>query len=251
MEPKSRYIRSVDDLLDLLDGLFPVTWSATAGANFWDGFYADRDRPVPFFVNKPDEHLAEYLNSGKLAPCRVLDLGCGPGRNAVFLASRGFGVDAVDVSPDAIAWVRDRANEERVEVELHCGDAFELTSTKLAGPYDLVVDSGFFHHLPPHRRISYLRLLDRVLAIGGHLVLAAFAAWAPGSGSVLPDAKLYREGKLFGGLAYTPQELRWIFAGLTELEIRPMRELPPTSPYYGPPFLLGALFRRDAERVAF
>lgn len=248
MRPVSRYVRTVDDVLDLLDGLFPVTadrWTPAGGADFWDQYYADRDRPVPFFVNKPDEHLAQYVESGLLAPGRVLDLGCGPGRNAVFLASRGFRVDAVDLSPDAIAWTGDRAREAAAEVGLHCGDAFRLTRDELAGPYDLVVDSGFFHHLPPHRRISYLRMLDRVLSVGGHLVLAAFAAWAPGSGSPVPDAKLYREGKLYGGLAYTPQDLRWIFEGLTEVEVRALREQPADSPYYGPPFLLGGLFRRE------
>ncbi|WP_042388613.1 class I SAM-dependent methyltransferase [Streptacidiphilus melanogenes] len=233
-----------------MDRLFPVTadrWTPAGGADFWDGYYADRDRPIPFFVNKPDEHLAEYLDSGRIAPGRVLDLGCGPGRNAVFLASRGFQVDAVDLSPDAIAWTGDRARDAGVEVNLYCGDAFGPVQTELTGPYDLIVDSGFFHHLPPHRRISYLQLLERLMGDGGHLVLAAFAAWAPGSGSPVPDANLYRDGKLYGGLAYTPQELRWIFSGLTEVDIRPLREQPSTSPYYGPPFLVGALFRRDAD----
>ncbi|MFT7868791.1 MULTISPECIES: class I SAM-dependent methyltransferase [Amycolatopsis] len=249
MPPVSRYVRTVDDVLDLMDRLFPVTedrWTPAGGAGFWDGYYADRDRPVPFFVNKPDEHLAGYLDSGRLRPGRVLDLGCGPGRNAIFLASRGFRVDAVDMSPDAIEWARDRAGEARVEIGFHCGDAFALTRAELTGPYDVVVDSGFFHHLPPHRRISYVQLLDRVLAAGGHLVLAAFAAWAPGSGSPVPDSDLYRDGKLYGGLAYTPQELRWIFSELTEVEIRPMRDQPADAPCYGRPFLLTALLRRPS-----
>ncbi|GAA3856477.1 class I SAM-dependent methyltransferase [Streptomyces sedi] len=252
MRPLSRHVRSVDDVLDLLDGLFPANadrWTTAGGVDYWDQYYADREREVPFFVNKPDEHLARYVESGRLTPGRALDLGCGPGRNAVYLASHGFQVDAVDISPDALAWTGDRAREAGVEVGLHRGDAFALTRAELTGPYDLVVDSGFFHHLPPHRRISYLQLLERTLAFGGHLVLAAFAAWAPGSGSPVPDPTLYRDGKLYGGLAYTSQELRWIFAGLTELEIRSLREQPPEAPYYGPPFLLGGLFQRDAETL--
>jgi hypothetical protein len=48
------------------------------------------------------------------------------------------------------------------------------------GRYSLVYDSGCLHHLPPHRRVSYLDLLDRVLLPGGHLGLVCFAAWCPG-----------------------------------------------------------------------
>ncbi|SDP20835.1 class I SAM-dependent methyltransferase [Lentzea jiangxiensis] len=76
-------------------------WTARAG-DWWDGFYADRSREVPFFAAEPDENLAGYLERGLVTPGRALDVGCGPGRNAVFLARHGFQVDAVDVSATAI-----------------------------------------------------------------------------------------------------------------------------------------------------
>jgi glycine/sarcosine N-methyltransferase len=62
-------------------------------------------------------------------------------------------VDAVDLSPAAIAWARECAAQAGLgaaEVRFHRGDAFELTREELLGPYDLVYDSGCFHHLPPH-----------------------------------------------------------------------------------------------------
>ncbi|MCM2417274.1 class I SAM-dependent methyltransferase [Streptomyces sp. RKAG293] len=244
-----RNIRTVDDVLQLLDGLFAPgadRWTAGA-ADWWDGFYADRSRPVPFFVARPDESLASYLDRGLIAPGRALDLGCGPGRNALHLASLGFEVDAVDLSPAAITWAEDRAREAGADIRFHCADAFALTDTELNGPYDLIYDSGCFHHLPPHRRISYLALLDRALAPGGHLALTCFAAGEAGMGSELPDTDFYRESGLQGGLAYTPESLRWIFSDLTEIELRRMHDEPPESPYFGEPFLWTALFRRDAE----
>ncbi|MEV8320201.1 class I SAM-dependent methyltransferase [Streptomyces sp. NPDC059900] len=243
-----RNIRTVDDVLKLMDGLFAPEadrWTAGAG-DWWDTFYADRDRPVPFFAAKPDENLASYADRGLLTPGRALDLGCGPGRNALYLASLGFEVDAVDISPAAVAWAGERAREAGADITFRCGDAFALTEAGPNGPYDLIVDSGCFHHLPPHRRVSYLALLERALAPGGHLALTAFAAGEEGSGSELPDADFYRASGLQGGLAYTPESLRWIFSDLTEVELRRMRDEPADSAYFGEPFLWTALFRKDA-----
>ncbi|MDN5383025.1 MULTISPECIES: class I SAM-dependent methyltransferase [Streptomyces] len=240
-----RDIRTVDDVLRLLDGLFAPDadrWTGGA-AGWWDGFYADRSRPVPFFAVKPDENLAEWVERGTVTGRRALDLGCGPGRNALYLAARGFEVDAVDLSARAVAWARERAHEAGVDVRFVHGDAFGDAGAQLTGPYDLVHDSGCFHHLPPHRRISYLALLDRVLAPGGHLVLTCFAAGS--MGCELSDAELYRDGRLHGGLAYTPESLRRIFADLTEVELRRMREEPEESAYFGKAFLWAGLFRRE------
>jgi hypothetical protein len=66
-------------------------------------------------------------------------------------------------------------------------------------------------------------------------------------GSELPDADFYRRSGLHGGLAYTPESLRWIFSDLTEVELRRMHDEPPESPRYGEPFLWTALFRREAQ----
>ncbi|MFJ2210953.1 class I SAM-dependent methyltransferase [Streptomyces sp. NPDC101062] len=259
-----RDIRTTEDVLRLLDGLFAPEadrWTAEA-ATWWDGFYADRSKRVPFFVAKPDESLVSYLDRGLVAPGRALDLGCGPGRNALYLASRGFRVDAVDLSPAALDWARERARDAGADLRFHLGDAFALDPAELGGPYDLIQDSGCFHHLPPHRRISYLALVDRVLAPGGHLALTCFAAGEAGMGSELPDAAFYgRPGRsdeidgtggtdgtdrpgLHGGLAYTPDSLRRIFSGLTEIEVRRMNDEPPESLRFGEPFLWTALFHR-------
>ncbi len=122
-----------------------------------------------------------------------------------------------------MAWAGERAREAGVRVRFHRTDIFSADLP--AGPYDLVYDSGCLHHLPPHRRVSCRDLLDRVLAPGGHFGLACFASGAMGSD--LPEEEFYRQGQLFGSLAYSPEELRWISSDLTEVEMRPMAEQPP------------------------
>ncbi|MFI6505794.1 class I SAM-dependent methyltransferase [Nonomuraea typhae] len=244
----NRTIRTMDDVMDLLDRLFAAEadrWTENA-APWWDQFYDDRSKAIPFFVSKPDESLVSYLDRGLLMPGRALDLGCGPGRNAVHLALLGFDVDAVDLSPTAVAWAEERAGQAGARVRFHCGDAF--TTAFPPGRYDLIYDSGMLHHLPPHRRVSYLTLLNRLLAPGGHFAVNCFSGEEMGSRA--PDETLYREGGLHGGLAYTAEELRWIFSDYVEVELRQMREQPPDAPVFGVPFLLAALFRRPATEVA-
>ncbi|MFD4639511.1 class I SAM-dependent methyltransferase [Lentzea sp. NPDC058436] len=223
-----RNVRTIDDVMRLLDGL------VAQKADWWDRFYADRSREVPFFVAKPDENLAAYVRRGLIKPGRALDVGCGPGRNAIFLARNGFAVDAVDISATAIRWAEERS--EGLDVRWRHGDALAAE-----GPYDLIYDSGCFHHLPPHRRVGYLALLDRALVPGGHFALTCFTAE---EGTAAADVDLYRQGGLSGGVGYTPDDLRWIFQDLTEVELRRMTEEPQDSPAFGKDFLWTALFRR-------
>ncbi|MGF1425278.1 class I SAM-dependent methyltransferase [Kitasatospora sp. LaBMicrA B282] len=250
-----RGARTEEELLSLLDGLF------AADREKWAGFYADRSRPVPFFTKEPDESLVALLDRGVLEPRpgarRGLDLGCGNGRNTLHLQMQGFLMDGLDLSRDALDWARSRQDQFEYHlgcdmgVRFHCGDAFGPAGAALTGPYDLVYDSGFFHHLPPHRRPSYLALLERLLAPGGHLGLVCFAPDGDGTGTRVPDAQLYRDGTLHGGLAYTAEELRRIFVegplGLQEVELRRMRNESATSEgRFGLPILWTALFRRPA-----
>ncbi|UCN14715.1 methyltransferase domain-containing protein [Cellulomonas iranensis] len=244
---RGRSIQSVDDVLALLDHLFDERadrWSERGGTDFWDRFYADRHRPVPFFRAVPDESLVAWHADGRLPlgpGTRVLELGCGPGRNAVWLAQQGCTVDALDLSATAVTWGRERATQAGVDVRFVRADVLTWETDR---PYDLVVDSGCFHHLPPHRRVSYRALLERTLAPGGHLGIACFAAGHDGRGGTeADDLDLYRAGGLGGGLAYTADELRRSLAGLTEVELRRMRTVT-SGETFGEDLLWAGLFRR-------
>ena len=87
----------------------------------------------------------ELFDRPGFRPRRVLELGCGDGVNAVFMASRGCAVTAVDVSPTALEMAREKQREAGVEVEFIEGDVFELEPA--GEPYDFVFDRGMLHHL--------------------------------------------------------------------------------------------------------
>jgi SAM-dependent methyltransferase len=232
-------IYSADDVLGLLDSLLagePAGEpSAGRGGHWWDGFYADRARPIPFFTGWPDENLAGWLSQGLLAPGRVLELGCGHGRNAVFLAGQGSHVDAVDFSPAAIGWARERAAAAGAageRISFQCCSIFDAEFTP--GSYDLVYDSGCFHHLPPHRRRGYLELVMRALGPGGHLGLVCFR---PEGGSGLTDQEVYERRSLGGGLGYSRERLEALCHG--RLDIRQLRQMIKPA---GPEHLFGEDF---------
>jgi cyclopropane fatty-acyl-phospholipid synthase-like methyltransferase len=205
-----------------------------------DSFYRDRAKPCPFFSASPCESLAECVNDGLIRPGRALDLGCGSGRNAIFLARHGFSVEAVDYSGAAIAWARDRAVEAGVDVSLTCCNVFALESK--GSSYDLVYDSGCFHHMAPHRRDSYVDLVVNALKPGGWFGLTCFR---PEGGSGYTDDEVYERRSLGGGLGYTEGFLRGIWSRGLEIRIlRQMNKPSAESGLFGEKFLWVLLARR-------
>jgi len=57
---------------------------------------------IPWNFESPPKELVKLVDSGKVKPCKTIDLGCGTGNYAIYLASRGFDVIGIDISPTAI-----------------------------------------------------------------------------------------------------------------------------------------------------
>jgi SAM-dependent methyltransferase len=221
----------------------------------WQRFYADRSRPVPFFGLAPDENLHDWLQRGLIATGAVLDIGCGNARNALHLARQpGFApVLGVDYSASAMAWAREEVARAGLPVALHQGSIFELPLAPAS--LDLIYDSGCFHHMAPHQRSDYVRLVATALRPGGSFGLVCFA---PEGGSGLSDAEVYQRGSLGGGLGYSDDQLREIWCGhggcFDVVELRSMREPPAADeqqqlPLFGRSFLWVMLARRNDRPV--
>lgn len=233
----SHLVRTQDELLALLDELV-----SPADATKWTRFYEDRSRPCPFFVEKPDYTLVAYVKKYGGAVRSALDVGCGAGRNAIYLAGSGFEVVGVDISPSALKWACERSASAGVRVQFLEVSLFQLPWAGVTGSFDLIHDSGCFHHLPPHRRASYRTSLLQLLAPEGLFSLTCFS---PDGGSGLSDIDVYRVQSLKGGLGYTTDELAVIFGPeLVPVETCVMTEQPESSEYFGKSFLVSVLFRR-------
>jgi tellurite methyltransferase len=98
-------------------------------ARYRAGAYAERAHPTAL--------LADWLD--RLPRGRALDVACGAGRNALFLAAAGYAVDAVDISSAGLERGSAAAAEHGVAVGWHCVDLEERPDALPRGPYDLVV----------------------------------------------------------------------------------------------------------------
>lgn len=232
-------IKSVQDLYDMLDADF------RSAKQFWEPFYEDRNRPITFFPNKPDENLVAHVNAGVLAGGKALELGCGPGRNALYLTRQGYQVDAYDLSETAIAWAKERAAEEQLDVNFECRSVFELAPEQ---EYDLVYDSGCLHHLLPHQRIPYIEMIHQALKPGGYFGMTCFAPGFGGQGgpeSVMDDWQVYQEKSMKGGLAFTEEKLRYLLQDPFEcVELRPMKAMSQDENCFGLPILWVTMWRK-------
>ncbi|MBG9389887.1 class I SAM-dependent methyltransferase [Caenimonas aquaedulcis] len=207
---------------------------------WWDEFYANRTRPVPFFGPQPDENLAAWVRDGTLAPGKALDLGSGNGRNAIFLAKSGFDVEGIDYSANAVEWAKQRAREAGANVRFTQASVFDVSIPPAS--YDLVYDSGCFHHMPPHRRADYIALVAGALKPGGWLGMTCFR---PEGGSGLSDEEVYERETLGGGLGYTEARLRELWSGaFTIVGVRQMQEAPQGGGVFGKSFLWTMLARK-------
>jgi SAM-dependent methyltransferase len=107
----------------------------------WDERYQAGE--TPWDTGEPDEYLVEFVRSGSVARGRALDVGCGTGTNALWLAGQGFAVLGIDISSAGIERARAKAGTRALDC--HFATADFLHDTLPDGPFDLVFDRGCFH----------------------------------------------------------------------------------------------------------
>ncbi len=142
-----------------------------------DGIYRDTspDR-IPWNIETPPESLVELVESGWVEPCDAIDLGCGAGNYAVWLASRGFRMTGVDLSAVAIDMARRLARERGVRCEWRAADwTAPDTAEEFAGAFAFAYDWEVLHHVFPDRRPAFVANVHRVLKPGGRYLSACFS----------------------------------------------------------------------------
>jgi len=143
-------------------------------AAFWEARYAGGQQ----WSGRPNALLVDAV--GDLAPGTALDLGCGEGGDAIWLARRGWRVTAVDIAEGALALGARHAAEAGV-ADAITWERHDLADSWPDGTFD-VVSACYLHSPVALPRGEVLRRAAAAVAPGGHLVVVGHAgapSWAP------------------------------------------------------------------------
>lgn len=161
----------------------------------------------PWEFDRTPEELVKVAD--RIGPARALELGCGTGREAIELASRGWDVTAVDYVPIAIDRARARAEASGASVRFVVGDVTRLSELGVGASFELVYDNKCFHGLPAAGRPAYVAAVAEACSSGGTLLLFALGPSSTrrilGLPSGIDQAEIRRLfGAAFEVTRYTP-----------------------------------------------
>ncbi|MFC1738832.1 class I SAM-dependent methyltransferase [Planctomycetota bacterium] len=168
---------------------------------------------IPWNTEKPPELLVELIDSRKVQPCKTIDLGCGAGNYAVYLAGGGFEVTGVDFSPTAIKIARENAKRKGVKCNFIVADVVEGLS-EIKESWDFAYDWGLLHHILPEQRQKYVENVYRILNPQGKYLSLCFSE----KDKVFEGSGKYRKTQLGSGLYFSCEdELKKLFEPYFEI----------------------------------
>ncbi len=163
----------------------------------WEDVYAQTSPDaLPWNAGGPDPDLVRLVRSGTIPMGQALDIGTGPGHDAVFLIQRGFDVIGIDISPSAVELARENASNVGLFGFFQQGDTRQIPVEDHF--IDFAYDRGCFHVLSPEDRPKAVSEVHRVLKKGGLFLLRVFSDKEP------PGDGPHR---------FTPKELDDLFSG--------------------------------------
>jgi SAM-dependent methyltransferase len=135
----------------------------------WEAVYGTSEpEKLPWHLPAFDPDLRSALEATGMRRLKILEVGCGLGNQAWFMAQLGHDVTATDISPAAIERAR----------SLHPGPRFlvdDITRTELGDTFDLIVDRGCLHVLDPEAHGAYLQSLASLVRPGGLVFVKVFS----------------------------------------------------------------------------
>jgi tellurite methyltransferase len=145
-------------------------------------------RPGQLFGSQPDPLFARMVIDRGLAG-RALDIGAGDGRNSIFLARRGFSVEALDVAPRAVTKLRRAAQSAGLDIRPAVCDIRDMQA--VSGQYDVIAADTVLCHLEPHEARAVAGEIAEALRPGGWLYVSAFGYDDPGQSEFAPLVRVH------------------------------------------------------------
>lgn len=159
---------------------------------FWETTYSDIN--ARSFGGRVSEEILDLMD---LLPkgAKVLDLGCGDGRNAIPLAEAGFYVTAVDISQAGVGKLQTLSEDRGLFIQTVVAD---IGTYRIQGEYDLIVAHGCLHLIERTQWKKLIREIQAHTSLRGYNAVTVFTDSVPAS-SDMEDffVGLFREGELF------------------------------------------------------
>ena len=149
---------------------------------FWEEAYQDYDSIT--FSNEPNSTITEFeylLNNQS----KILEAGCGEGQNAIYLAQKGYQVDAFDLSENGIAKLKHRCKLSNTQVNAFVAD---LTKYQFEQYYDMVICFGTLHFVAKNDWKQFINNAKEYTNIGGIHIMQIFTDAVPASEDIAPFA---------------------------------------------------------------
>lgn len=143
---------------------------------FFQWRYLRGQTPWDTHVTPPE--VVQFIATEKFVRGRALDLGCGTGTNAIYLAQHGFETIGVDFIARAIEQARAQARAAQVNVEFRVADV--LNPGAFAAPFDFILDIGCFHNLDARAQTRYVENLRAWTLPGSFVMIYAFFPYTRG-----------------------------------------------------------------------
>jgi SAM-dependent methyltransferase len=164
----------------------------------------------------PDGWLVDHVEGEhRLPPGRALDLGCGAGRNTLYLVRRGWDATGIDMVSRAIDKARSKAVGDAAKARFLQGDVTQLGDLDIGDGYTLINDSGCYYGIPEARRDAYAAGVTQVAAPDALLLMAGctkvpglipgiseedlrrhFSGWELRSSAVVPIEQIMRHTRI-------------------------------------------------------
>jgi len=146
---------------------------------WWESAY---EGSPPWDIGGPQPEIVKLVKDGEIKKgSKILDIGCGLGDNAIFLAENGYSVTCMDIAHRAIEKGKAKANKRKVHVNFLVGDVLELDKYFHEDSFQAVIDSGLFHSLDDSERERFAKQVFKILMNSGTYFMLCFSDKEPGN----------------------------------------------------------------------
>jgi len=132
----------------------------------WDARYKEGKEALPWDTGLPAPELVEFFDTLAKKPARALEIGCGTGTNAIWMAQQGVDVVATELSPTAVDTALEKQKSSGTNVQFLVSDILEKSPAP-ASSIDFVFDRGVFHVMAPELRQKFVDRVADALADKG------------------------------------------------------------------------------------